>query len=221
MAAPKDPEKYKLWIERLSESHKGQKVSEETRKKLSDTHKGHPNYLISHSEETKKKISKTMKGVKPWNTGKKCPQISKSKLGDNNPKYWLNKKRSNETKRKISEKLKGREAWNKGKPQHQTRGVKNGNWNPDIDHKENDLIRGRVEWKNWRQEVFKRDDYTCKKCDKRGLYLHPHHIKNFSEHEDLRFDVVNGITFCKECHINFHTIYGFKNNDEIQIKEYI
>lgn len=41
MAAPKDPEKYKLWIKRLSEGHKGQKVSKETRKKLSEVHKGH------------------------------------------------------------------------------------------------------------------------------------------------------------------------------------
>jgi hypothetical protein len=36
MPAPKDPEKYKQWIRRLKNSHKGQKVSKEIRMKNSN-----------------------------------------------------------------------------------------------------------------------------------------------------------------------------------------
>jgi 5-methylcytosine-specific restriction endonuclease McrA len=41
-------------------------------------------------------------------------------------------------------------------------------------------------------------------CGKTGGKLHAHHIKEFSKHPELRIDVSNGITYCEECHIEFH-----------------
>lgn len=61
---------------------------------------------------------------------------------------------------------------------------------------------GCAEYKNWRTAVFKRDNFTCKKCGKRdGQPLQAHHIKRWIEFPDLRFVVSNGITLCEDpCH---------------------
>jgi len=62
----------------------------------------------------------------------------------------------------------------------------------------------------WREEVFKRDNYTCQCCgDKTGGNLEAHHVYNWAEHKNLREDVDNGITFCKQCHINFHRDHSY------------
>ena len=83
----------------------GKKHSEESKEKMSQSHKKyrgekHPFYGRKHLIETKIKISKTKKGKEPWNKNKICLQLS----GKNNPMY--NKKHLEETKRKISEKQK-------------------------------------------------------------------------------------------------------------------
>ena len=81
-------------------------------------------------------------------------------------------------------------------------------------------------YKEWKNKVFKRDNYTCQCCGKRGGNLNAHHLYNFSEYEDLRYDVENGITFCERCHLvnypdSFHSIYGEKNNTLEQVYEFI
>jgi len=76
---------------------------------------------------------------------------------------------------------------------------------------QNTLARRTVEYKQWRAAVFKRDNYTCQDCgDKfykgcgRQIELHPHHIKPFAAYPDLRYDIDNGITLCKDCHLKCH-----------------
>jgi len=76
-------------------------------------------------------------------------------------------------------------------------------------------------YKLWRQKVFSRDSFLCVKCKKKKNYIEAHHIFNWNEYEDLRYEIDNGITFCKECHSNFHSIYGKKNNNFSQILEYL
>ena len=82
--------------------------------------------------------------------------------------------------------------------------------------------------KKWRQDVWKRDNFTCQCCGKtiNDIVLNAHHIRNFSDCEELRYDVDNGITLCEECHSmfspnGFHHIYGVKNNTREQLEEYI
>lgn len=60
-----------------------------------------------------------------------------------------------------------------------------------------------IEWKN---KVFKRDNFTCQDCDVRSgngkaVYLQAHHIKSWVKYPRLRYEVKNGITLCVNCHL--------------------
>ena len=63
-------------------------------------------------------------------------------------------------------------------------------------------------YKHWRKAVFVRDGYTCQVCGVKGNPLNAHHVNSWTKYEDLREDVDNGITFCRECHLSFHSKYG-------------
>lgn len=62
------------------------------------------------SDEHRKKISESLKGRQPWCTGKHLSEAHKQKLHDSNVYYWKDKERrhSDETRRKLSESCKGR-----------------------------------------------------------------------------------------------------------------
>lgn len=89
----------------------------------------------------------------------------------------------------------------------QTSGNKSNNWKGGITPL-NEALRHGSMFKIWRNLVFLRDNFTCQNpnchyChNKVGVMLHPHHIKSFSEYPELRFNVNNGITYCKEFHLN-------------------
>lgn len=102
----------------------------------------------------------------------------------------------------------------------------NPNWKGGITS-DNARVRYSTEYKTWREDVYKRDNFTCQAClDNSGGNLHAHHILSFSEHIDKRFDLDNGITLCSKCHNfnqkdSFHYNYGSKNNSYEQLEEYI
>lgn len=100
-------------------------------------------------------------------------------------------------------------------------------YNPKITDKERIQQRFHPEYIKWRKAVYKRDNYTCQCCgDNKGGNLNAHHLENFADNLDLRFDVDNGITLCKKHHDScfpnsFHNIYGTKHNTRQQFEEYL
>lgn len=96
-------------------------------------------------------------------------------------------------------------------------------WNGNLTNDERGLFRTKQPmYYEWRKRVFDRDKYTCQKCsDNSGGNLCSHHIENFSENKEKRFDVNNGITLCVDCHKSFHKKYGWKGNNLIQMSEYL
>lgn len=71
---------------------------------------------------------------------------------------------------------------------------KGGKMRPDA------LLRGSMEYSDWRKAVYARDDYTCQLCFERGGKIAAHHIREYAKHPDLRLVVENGITLCWLCH---------------------
>lgn len=93
----------------------------------------------------------------------------------------------------------------KQKKQHEgkPKGQHHWNWKGGVSN-ENHVIRTSKEMNNWRKSVFIRDSYTCQICGNIGGILNAHHKKPFSIYPKLRFEVSNGITLCRDCHIELH-----------------
>ena len=177
----------------ISKAHKGQ-IPWNTGKHLSEKTK----LKISETErgkklskETKEKMSKVRKGQIPWNKGKICPQISRAN--------------------------KGQTAWNKGLKLPQFSGVNGCNWKGGITPLQSQ-IRNNFKSRQWRSDIFTRDNFVCQDCGQKGGNLNAHHIKSFSsilqfykittleealECEEL-WNINNGVTLCKECHKKLH-----------------
>lgn len=158
-----------------------------------------------HTQEAKEKLSKALSGRKqrPETIEKRVAKLRGKKR----------KPFSEEARKKMSLAFKGRTAWNKNKHTFHSGSFKKGekHWNWDGGKSdESKTIRKTIEYRLWREAVFKRDHWTCMICGKRGSSeLHPDHIKPFSLFPELRFDVSNGRTLCVKCHRQTDT-YGSK-----------
>lgn len=185
---------------KISRAMKGKKPSIKTRNASILAWKGK-----HHSLDTLKKMKESHRTYQTEETKRK---LSESRKGKNNP--FFGKHHLLETKKKIGESLKGE---------------KGSGWKGGI-NPVNDTIRKSINSRLWRDSIFIRDNWSCRKCEKRNgngktIILRAHHILNFAQYPELRFAIDNGITFCKNCHNNFHKKYGYKNNDEKQINEFL
>lgn len=110
-------------------------------------------------------------------------------------------KHSEETKRKISEAHKGKKKPWAIPPYFE--GKNHWNWKGGITS-ENNKLRNSIEYFIWRDEVYKRDYWTCRLCGYEGDYIVAHHLKLFSDFPELRFSIDNGVTLCRSCHNKVH-----------------
>lgn len=99
------------------------------------------------------------------------------------------------------------------------RGENSPRWKKDKTTEERD--RYTLEYREWRSEVFEKSNYTCQKCGARHVLLNAHHIYNWKDYNDLRYEVSNGVCLCRDCHIDFHSIYGKRNNNLMQILDFL
>ena len=110
--------------------------------------------------------------------------------------------KTEEHRNKIRETLKKKGIRPKGQPptEKRARGEQNGSWKGGV-LTLNQKLRKSLEYKLWRESVFKRDNFTCIWCgDNRGGNLHADHIKPFAYYPELRFAIDNGRTLCVPCH---------------------
>jgi len=84
------------------------------------------------------------------------------------------------------------------------------NWKGGITP-ENAAIRASREYKEWRNAVLVRDSCTCQDCGSTEN-SHAHHIFPFFDFPEHRFEIWNGVTLCKPCHLKTH--FGVKTNME-------
>lgn len=182
---------------KLSEARKGMKLSDETKRKMSDSMKGkfsganHPMYGKKHSAETRQKMSDAQKGEKNHFHGKHHSDATKQLLseangGENNPLYG--KSRSEETKQRISA---------------AQLGEKNHMWNGG-----SSLYNGFTS--KMREEIRQRDNYTCQNCgsvqESADKAFAVHHIDGTKDNHNPD----NLITLCQSCHSRHHRLEEMK-----------
>jgi len=172
---------------------KGHTVSDEVRKKIGLSKLGNANFLgKKHTEETKSKMRspKTDEHKKKLSIGKKgktYKEIGRSPTSDS-------------TRIKMS--------INNGQ-----RGDKSIFWKGGTT-KIADSIRNSFVYRQWRSDVYQRDNYICQVCGKRGGRLQADHVKQFAvilnenniecveealDCEEL-WNINNGRTLCENCH---------------------
>ena len=105
-------------------------------------------------------------------------------------------------------------------PMYGVKGEANHKWNPNLTDKDRHDKRDTVENYHFRKSVFERDNYACIICSNKGL-LNAHHITNYCSDINNRYNIDNGVTMCNKCHKAFHKKYGNKNNNKMQLEEFI
>lgn len=103
-------------------------------------------------------------------------------------------------------------------------GEKHFNYNPNLTDEEREVNKSRTNhflYKRWRTKVYKRDDYTCQKCNSKGGQLNAHHIESWASNKKIRLSKSNGITFCEKHHKEFHKKYGKINNNKQQLDAFL
>lgn len=143
----------------------------------------HKNGMLGkrHSEETKKKMSESQKGK--YHSDKTKLKISLKSKG-----RMLGWKHNEETKIKLS---------------IMKQGDKCHFWKGGITP-ETKRLRMSKQLREWRNNVFERDNFICRKCNKKGGHLNAHHIVSWATCPEKRFDIDNGITLCLNCHRELH-----------------
>jgi len=159
---------------KIGEAHLGKKSSFKTLKKLSDSHRG--KYKYPQLWDRKWLEEKYLK------EGLRAQQICKI-VGCTSPALYG-------VLKVMGFSLKG-----------YVRGSTHWKWKGGISQFKRNNFAHMPEYQQWKKQVFIRDQYTCRGCNKKGGILHPHHILPVRDFWHLRFNVINGMSLCKKCHL--------------------
>lgn len=188
---------------------KGEKMPEDTKRKISEAQKGKPRPPLSPEmiELVRNKRSESMKKV--WASGGMYvthSEDSKAKISMNRKGKCLGNTHG------FTE---GFTPWNKGRshnvhsPEWRAKvseanaGPNHWNWKGGINSL-NRIMRNSRNHKDWARAVHDKCNWTCQDCGYRGRNIVAHHIKPWSLDISLRFDVANGVTLCRRCHCSRH-----------------
>lgn len=146
-------------------------------------------------------------------------EVWSKKLITQNKTEWMRQISSKANKNKIvSEETRKKQS--KARLDKPT-GIGQPNWNSNLTDEDRISRRLIPGYKEWAQEIYKLDNYTCRKCNIKGKYLNAHHIESYKANPHLRTEVSNGITLCKECHLDFHHRYGYGGNNRAQLIQFL
>lgn len=145
-----------------------------------------------------------VKGNESCRKGTKCSEETIIKM--------KNSQKNKEISEKEKERLK-EIGYKKG----HGKGNDNINWIEDkslLKEKLDKQIRKSFKYRQWRSDIFERDNYTCQKCNAKGGEINADHIKAFSiilKENNIKtledaliceelWNINNGRTLCEKCH---------------------
>lgn len=189
---PRDVSKYKIPPLCRRCVMKGRRWEDDRRKEWSESRKGENNPNFGNTGGKNPCFGRS-------HTPDELEKMSEVKLGEKNSFYG--KHHSTETRDNLSKLNTGENNPNYGKV-----GKDAPNWQGGLTDKMQ-ALRNTTAYKNWRESVYERDDWTCQECGARSsadnaVYLNAHHIHPIKDNKNslLIFDVNNGITLCADCH---------------------
>lgn len=59
----------------------------------------------------------------------------------------------------------------------------------------------------WRREIVRRDGNKCVACGSTED-IHAHHLRSYTLHPEIRYEMSNGVTVCGGCHRSYHSHVG-------------
>lgn len=170
-----------------------------------------PWFGLKRSKASCLKISRALKGKlageKHHNFGKHLSPEIRLKIGEAQKDKII----TPQQKKQISKTLTGR-----------YRGEESPHWKSSLTTEEREKRRSihAPELIEWRTKVFQRDGYMCQVTGENTNTLNAHHLYNWADYPDQRYDIKSGITLDKIIHRLFHCIYGVIQNTPEQFEEF-
>ena len=103
------------------------------------------------------------------------------------------------------------------------RGENHPSWNSELtDEDRREHSNRKKKYKKWVLDVFKNNNFTCQCCgDNSGGNLVNHHLEGWHWCKELRFEISNGVTLCRDCHNKFHKKFGLGWNTSEQFYQFL
>ena len=196
----------------ISNGLSGHKVSKKTKEKISKANSGR----ILKQDAVKHKVQKCLTCSKEFKRNmirtfcsNKCRANFKKRIEREcnfcNNKFLIINSRKGIAKycsmKCYAKSLEGKTSWSKGMKFPERSGQNHFRWIVDRNKLAKKQERNDVAYKEWRKQVWIRDNYKCKINNKDCFgKIQAHHILSWREYLKLRYEINNGITLCQAHH---------------------